>query len=252
MTRRAILNVTTTKKQDNRLQTDLVNGNFVPATSYGMGAANIFSGLYIPTAMDRDIPDPHVDLPSYRTSGVCYMRGYQERVTLVNADDTSWQWRRITFTFKGLEIMQSAVPNDGVIVQVSPQGYTRPFIDMAAGLRNRLTTIVFKGTQGRDWQDVFQAKIDTQRVTLKSDVTRIIAPKTQGGSITRRKLWYPMNANLVYNEDESGTDVSQAQLSVSSKAGMGDYYIWDLFRSNDATGTILAAQVSGTLYWHEK
>lgn len=63
-----------------------------------------------------------------------------------------------------------------------------------------------------------------------------------------------MNQNLVYDDDEAGAAEVTNRFSVDSKAGMGDYYIYDLF--SPGTGGTSTDQIvivpNSTLYWHEK
>jgi hypothetical protein len=252
VSRRRILNLTSKKKQDNRLQANYIGNTWVPVTSYGILASTITVSLYAPTVMDRDTPNPLANLPSFRDSQVCYMRGYKENVTLVTADESPWQWRRICFTMKGPSFVNQSTIQDGIAIQIAPQGYVRPFINVQPTLRDALYGYVFKGQDGRDWNDPFLAKVDTQRITLKSDITRTMHPNGEGGFIKSYHLWHPMNRNLIYNEDESGTDVLNFGYSALGKAGMGDYYIMDLFRSNQADSSAMQIQMAGTLYWHEK
>lgn len=63
-----------------------------------------------------------------------------------------------------------------------------------------------------------------------------------------------MNHNLVYDDDESGVAEASGHLSVSSKAGMGDYYIMDIFSAGLGAGAsdLLNIYANSTLYWHEK
>ena len=246
------MNVTSKKKQDNRLQANLIGGQWQPVTSYGILADTITYSLYAPTVMDRDPPNPIANLPSFRESQTVFMRGYKENVNLVTSDDSPWQWRRICFTLKGEILTSAATIDDGIAIQIAPQGYTRPFINMQNALRTRISAQIFKGTEGRDWNDPFLAKPDTQRITLKSDVTHTLHPNSEGGFIKSFHLWHPMNRNLVYAEDESGTDIQNFGYSVTGKAGMGDYYILDMFRSNISDASSMQIQMAGTLYWHEK
>lgn len=255
MTQRRILNVASTKKQDTRIQVDLQAGNFIPVGTYAMDPTVITSHLYCPTAqqpIQKNNIGVITDAPNYRATQTCYMRGYSERVRLNITDGRPWTWRRICFTLKGPALTNLALGTDGISVELAPQGYTRPFVRMGTALANGLSNIVMKGTENRDWLNIFDAKVDPSRVTIKSDVTRTVNPGSTQGKTMQYKLWYPMNKNLVYNDDEGGSDVSLSAYSTNGRAGMGDYYIWDLFRCSTSDGAVAGISLGGTLYWHEK
>jgi hypothetical protein len=62
-----------------------------------------------------------------------------------------------------------------------------------------------------------------------------------------------MNKTLVYDDDEAGGQTSQDYFSVSSKAGMGDYYVMDIFQCPNGNGSDnLTVSPEATLYWHER
>jgi len=63
-----------------------------------------------------------------------------------------------------------------------------------------------------------------------------------------------MNKTLVYNDEERGDTEESAYYSVGSKAGMGDYYVVDIFRPRvgSTTSNQLLFSPNTTLYWHEK
>lgn len=62
-----------------------------------------------------------------------------------------------------------------------------------------------------------------------------------------------MNKNLVFSNDEAGETETSDAFSTVGKAGMGDFYIYDIFQSigTDAAQH-LAFEPQATLYWHEK
>jgi len=63
-----------------------------------------------------------------------------------------------------------------------------------------------------------------------------------------------MNKNLVYDDDESGDNETTNYYSVDSRAGMGDYYIYDII--TPGAGGVASDQIlltsNASLYWHEK
>ncbi len=113
--------------------------------------------------------------------------------------------------------------------------------------------LVFKGVANVDWVDPFVAKVDTQRVTLKYDHTRVFSSGNQQGKFFQDSRWYPMNKNLLYNNDENGESEIDATFSTFAKPGMGDYYVMDIFdAASGAVGDVLQFRPEATIYWHEK
>jgi hypothetical protein len=202
--------------------------------------------------MAFDTPSPNTDLPSYRQSQTCFMRGYAETVKLNLQDGNPWEWRRICFTMKGAALLNAASASDGIRVQLDPMGYTRPVSPITLNLRTVLHNLIFKGDVARDWSSPFTAKLDTQRITVKYDKTMTLNPGNPEGMIRNFKMWHPMNANLVYQDDESGTDIIKNEFSTLGKAGMGDFYVYDMFVAGGSPAADLLIQMGATLYWHEK
>ena len=63
-----------------------------------------------------------------------------------------------------------------------------------------------------------------------------------------------MNHNLVYGDDEVGGQEATTLFSTEGKAGMGDYYVVDLFQPSFGAGEsdTLYFRPQATLYWHER
>lgn len=250
MSKRKILNVASTKKHDNMISTFIpATGNPVVGTGVTLVGNKTYRGLWCATSRDMTSNTNIPGDPALRTSNVCYMRGLKERDTFVTNSPASWRWRRICFTAKGL-VFQS--PTE---VETSSTGWARMILDFTNNASDDafLQTLLFQGAQGSDWNDPFTAKVDTTRVTLKSDVTQTFNSGNAVGKFFNRKFWYPMNKNLVYSTDETGGQVSNDYKSTLGKPGMGDYYVFDMFQcsSNSSSDTLLW-NPEATLYWHEK
>lgn len=269
MSTRAVLNKTSRKKQDNMLSFSNTNGSGI---SQAVGAGSLFvngstgyaMSVFCPTArslVTGGTTNQVVD-PCDRTSTTCFMRGFKENVRVQTSTPLPWLWRRITFTSKGPTFF-SAV-NDA-----APTNTVQPYSDTSIGMSRKwfnlqvnnspntvaaYNSVIFKGRVDYDWNDVITAKVDTTRITVKSDVTRRITTGNSSGHFSERKLWYPMNTNLVYDDDESGSSVTTNYVSTDAKAGMGDYFIVDYLVPGvgGGTGDIININSTATLYWHEK
>lgn len=198
-----------------------------------------------------------------RTSTTCFMRGYKENLRIQTSSAIPWLWRRIVFTSKGLAFSQLSSAEYAPTQQYT--GYSDTSIGMARlwfnlnANNSPLTVgtyngIIFKGTVNQDWNDVMTAKVDTTRISVLSDRTTTIKTGNQAGHFSDRKLWYPFNKNLVYDDDEAGASYTTRYYSTDAKPGMGDVFIVDyLVPGLGASATdVINLNATATLYWHEK
>ena len=266
MSNKRILNITSKKKQDNMA----VLTNTSPATPVGSTtytqSAPLLNGVdfyffpWCATARPATTSSGADGNPidnAIRTASTCFMRGLKENVEIATNNGRAWQWRRVCFTMKGddftliakagyrLDVLSSSgnqrVVNSHGRTLTAPEMI--PYVDK-----------MFKGTVGLDWTDPFTAKLDTTRISVKYDRTRILQSGNEQGILRKVKMWHPMNKNLVYDDDESGDQEITNKYSVDSKVGMGDYYVVDMIKAGTG-GTSddrMAFVPQATLYWHEK
>ena len=192
-----------------------------------------------------------------RTSSTCYMVGLSEKIEIQVSSGTPWQWRRICFTMKG-QIAAFGTTSTFAVVQETSAGITRA-VNHLPGNRNQgsqysLFEILFRGQNSSDWTDPMIAKTDNSRLTIKYDKTRTIASGNEDGMIRSYTHWHPMRKNIVYDDDEIGDKMTSQNFSAVGKAGMGDYYVVDIFRCryNASTNDQLTFTPHASLYWHEK
>lgn len=267
MSNKRVLNLTSRKKRDTMLSyTNTTVTNPVGNATYNTGPATLrgdqtYIFAWVPTA--RSLSDSagvtnSVSEISQRTSTSCYMRGLKEAVNIRTNSSNAWQWRRICFTFKGYNLY----PNDNAnntpfqyFSEVTNLGMVRTMNNLNTNTKgDRLLERMFRGSQNVDWLNVFNAPIDTTRVSVMSDRTRTIASGNDSGVLRTYKQWYPMNKNLVYNDDEVGDHMANSYLSTHGKPGMGDYYVVDFFQCSDGAdqSDLMTVLPEATLYWHEK
>lgn len=228
---------------------------YVPATKVG-----VF--VFAPTAMHLDAASL-VRHPATRTAQTIYARGLSEKIRIQTSSGLPWFHRRVCFTTKGINAFNQVSTPD------LPTEAWNPYLDTTAGLQRPMINedanamsatlsaqyaLLFKGVQGTDWNDTIIAPLDKSRVTVKFDKTWTLASGNQYGLVRERKLWHPMNHNVVYDEDENGEETSTSYYSVDSKAGMGDYYVVDFFQAGQGGGVsdLIAINLNSTMYWHEK
>ena len=212
-----------------------------------IGTGQLFS-IWCATARDRE----NDTLQNSRTATSCFMRGLKERITFSANSGRSWRWRRICFTAKGLF---SNLAGSIDSLEMSPNGWVRLLTNQDASTwGNVVKGTLFRGASGLDWYDIFDAKTDNSRLTIKYDQTRILNSGNEFGKFSHFKMWHPMNKNLVYGDDENGATDNDPLYSSLGKAGMGDYYVVDILQAGQGAtqdDTILF-NPQATLYWHEK
>lgn len=222
---------------------------------------------WIATARDLTNPSDVFGSPvqdAIRTSSRVFMRGLAENIRISTDSSMPWEWRRICFTFKGNALIQRNGTTAVVFpaLEIAPEGVVRQQVvltttastdDMLA-IANQYCEHLFEGVRGRDYTDLITAKTDTRQVTIKYDKMTVIQSPNDSGVQRTYKRWHPMNANLVYDEEEAGYTTNQSSMSVESKPGMGDYYVLDIYRPHPGAGAAdhLQIQPQSTLYWHER
>lgn len=255
ISRRRILQIATTKKQDNRLTFSNVDSPAVAPTqkSVIMVGGVTYMIPYIPTAQDRSHAVGQ-NLDHYRDSDDVYMRGYKERLRFTTNNPTSWTHRRVCFTLKGNAIINSVSATSPLWLEASPNGWVRTATQAnGTGLGTAITNEIFKGQVGVDWTNYFTAPLDTQRITVMYDKTFHYRSGNDQPHVHDVKLWHAMNKNFFYRDDEFGNNESTGVVHSSSRRGMGDYYIVDFFESlSQDTEDVAQLHYEGTLYWHER
>jgi len=263
MSNKRILNISSRKKRDTMLNwTNMTAASQSGSTTYTTAPAVITGGTALvpltawsPTARDlnRNSGAGGVVDVATRTSSTCFMRGIKESIEVQVVNGVPWQWRRIVFSCKGLYRDVGITPSFAMVQETS-NGMVRPFNQPTGQDRLNLEAIVFRGTVNIDWLDQIIAPIDTTRVTLMYDKTRTISSGNQDGVIRKYNFWHGFNKNLVYDDDEKGDSMSTTNWSVTSKPGMGDVFIIDMFRSRSGATSSdqIAVSSTATLYWHEK
>lgn len=230
---------------------------FTPSDPTLIGGGNVYNFLWCATARNGQTGRSSTDVSGIdeatRTATTCYMRGLKERAWVQTNTGLPWYWRRIVFRAKGLQNVV-AQTTTAPFVSGTTNGWRRTVAELVGVPLQNLHTILFQGNFNSDWANPLNAKVDTRRVTVMSDRTRSISAGNDRGVLRSYNQWIPMNKNLVYDDDQNGGDEDEAQFSVTSNAGMGDVYIWDMFapRSGSSNTDQLIFNPQATLYWHEK
>lgn len=264
-----ILNLTARKKRDTMMPYTNITALSQQGGAGFLNDAAIINGGYavpnailwcatgrLPQATDQSTSPAAPIYDASRTASNVFMRGLSETVQIQVSDGIPWQWRRICFTFKGINAaMPKLDTSNWSLTKQNANGYQRAIMQVPNNTyRDTLENLLFKGAKFRDWTDAMTASLDNSRVTVKYDKTRTIASGNEDGCIRKYKLWHPMNKTLAYDDDESGGGIDTQSFSVQSKVGMGDYLVADFFlpRTGSTSSNKLSFAVTSSLYWHEK
>lgn len=263
MSRKSLLNITSRKKQDTMLVvTNTTASTPVGGPQYLTQTATLVGGLtyvipWIATARDNTLSPGSggtISDKDTRTAMTCYMRGLKERIQIQTNSGMPWQWRRICFTVKGDGLTQRIESAYRLFYEDSA-GWRRLVNNIRSSNMNAaLNDVLFQGTDGKDWNNYFNAKVDRTRVTVRYDKTTSIRSGNAEGMMREYQRWHPMNHNLVYDDEEDGGGIKEQYFSTTGKAGMGDYYVVDFISagSDATTADVLTFNPQATLYWHEK
>lgn len=258
-TTRSLLNKTSQKKYDNMLSYSDVEtpGTFVQGGArLSAGVGNFYTFTWIATARPAEnftgTKGSKVDV-STRTNQTVFARGLKEKVRLQSRGGVGWSWRRICFTLKGDRILNNqSDATTSEYFRLTSDGMVRLVHQVPD---SRTVETVFQGQQGRDWENVMNAKVDNRNISVRYDKVRTIQSGNESGVSRHYNLWHPMNKNVVYEDEEAGDSMFTSAVSTESRAGMGDYYVVDFFESNvggEAGTDDLEFQPHATFYWHEK
>lgn len=242
--------------------TNTVSGSDHGSSTYFNGAATLdgahnYLFAWMPTmreARHYDNTDVSGIDASVRQSELCYMRGLKERIHIQTSNGKPWNWRRICFTMKGNDLYRYNESSYNLFTLTS-NGYARTVNSFEeSNLGAELLALLFKGEEGQDWASRYSAQADSSRLSIKFDKTWKIQSGNQYGVLQQKNLWHGMNKNLRYDTEEQGDRTVSTGFSVTSKEGMGDYYIVDLIAcgTGGTTSDFLTFQPESTLYWHEK
>jgi hypothetical protein len=226
-------------------------------------AVGVHHLLYCPSRKYM-VPNNASYLPR-RTATRTYVKGISETWTIGPADQSTWWWRRIVFSIKGLVPNADATVMSRIGAEISASsGSSRKLVDLTGEstgdyqkVYDTIQELVFQGVKTTDWSDVMLAKVDKTRINLHYDTRTVISSANDRPRPRVIKRYHAINKTLHYDDQENGLEINPLPYSVESKQGMGDILILDLFQckapdQSDATKSGLNLECSSTYYWHEK
>ena len=185
-----------------------------------------------------------------RTNTTIYARGLKERITLTTSSGLAWEWRRIVFQIKKADFQDTPDPTTSKFMRLTSNGMVR----LVTLIPNEDIFIeLFDGARNQDWLDPLNAKTNTRLIDVKYDRVKQIRSGNDLGVIKHYNMWHPINKNIVYEDEQDGDTMFTSALSTGSKAGSGDMYVVDIFRSaGGSSDDLLSYLPQSTFYWHEK
>lgn len=266
MTRRKILNISSRKKRNNMLTVSNTDpsGNLTPLSIKPLninGTQTAFV-LWNATAMNiaRDGGLNTINDESARTAQLCYMRGLKESIRIQTSSGVPWFHRRIIFRTTNPIIAGAPTYVDGSGTTTT-NGMQRLMNNLTiATAADAVTTYnatrdeLFRGMEGTDWNDTLTAKVDTTRVRVMYDRSRVMQSGNASGLVRLFKQWVPMNKNLMYEDDEAGESKASLYTSVEGLQGMGNCMVCDIYKpgAGALVGDQIRIDTEATLYWHER
>lgn len=259
MTRRSILNVTSRKKVDSMLPVVITEDmNVTPGP---WSNATPLMCLFVPNARTSRTS---ITNPAVRNASDIFAVGYKERVQITLNGGGTFMWRRVVFFLKGEDLrhgMDSSEAGNipGQLYNQTTEGGCRRVIGALEGTTNareELQAYLFRGQMGLDWSSELTAPIDTRRVTVQSDRTRVIRPGNDTGASRLYNLWYPIRRTISYEDDLESNVVGDRPFSTAGLRGIGDMYIMDVMSivtdQTEEPFTTYTFSPEGSFYWHER
>jgi len=259
MSRRRILNVTSRKKVDTMLPVVITESVVVTPGSFT--AASPLTGLFIPNARTSRTS---ITNPAVRNASDIFAVGYKEKVQIVVDGGGTFMWRRIVFYLKGEDLRGAMDSSDSgnipaqLFNQTTEGGCRRVIgpLEGSSNARQEMQAYVFRGQVDVDWANDLTAPVDTRRVTVMSDRTRVIRPGNNTGAGRLYNLWYPIRRTISYEDDMESAVVGDKPFSTAGLRGIGDMYILDIMgivnTQTTAPFTTYTFSPEGSFYWHER
>lgn len=184
-----------------------------------------------------------------RMSSTTFCRGAAERMRIEVSDGVDLTWRRIVFLFKGNPFKSNDPTGTGGQPYYidTTNAVTRWFNQMSAIQTSLLQQTLFQGEFSVDWVNVFLAPVDTDRITVLSDRTRILRAVNGSAHSHIMRQWIGVNRTLIYDDQEEAKTVTPKVTSSPSNKSCGDVYIYDIFNCDSES----SIEADMRYYWHE-
>lgn len=270
MTKRRIIDITSTKKSDTMVGLNVTQSAGVRTYEAIMGNGYNMM-LWCPTA--RYKAGMGTMSASARATDSVFWKGVSEKIHIEADTSDPWMWRRIVFEYSGgwdvgdipfqkyfaTEQDIAAIPpvaGTGVDL-TNPTGLVgvdrtnRPLEPLTATEVNFIYARIFQGQRYVDWLDPTTARVDRSELKVHSDRTRFLRSGNDARIYKNYNVYLPLNKTMSYNGQESGSLETSSALA-DKKSPMKDVFILDLFAQGSLAPGNLSFRTTATAYWHEK
>lgn len=248
------------KKYDNMLPTFIPSsGTPTPGSgvSIALSSSDPFQSqclVFIPNARDKTIPSGgDVNGISARTMTTIFSRGYRERVTLASNGVVPVRWRRICVSANAFNLTGS---NSALLgfYETTTVGMVRSLRLASLAEQGQIAIDLFRGTALKDYSTYLDAVVDTSKVNLIYDRTRVLQSTTSANWGKTYKFWYNHNRPITYNDNESGTSYNDTYISAANTQDMVviDFFSGMSYANATPTATTVNMIAEGTYFWHER
>jgi len=283
MSRRKVQDITSRKKKDTF---GPAGGGTAFLPPVGRGPAGVTGGAGLNRGYSMFAWMPFARTPqsaqqfnvlneTMRTATQCYIRGLKEKIRIQTNSPHTWEWRRVVFTYQGSALVTPEdLPTFG-IAQLSrydttpttdggAYGYIRLLPNLSdttssgatanAQIHDNFMRQMFRGTEGVDYDNPFQAKVDPDKITIYHDSKRVFRSGNDRGSMWDLSKWHGFNKYLYYNDFEEGDEMRFSNFSAEMKKSLGDVYVIDFIAPafGSTEDDSLLFNTHATVYWHEK
>ncbi|WGD01155.1 MAG: capsid protein [Genomoviridae sp.] len=265
LTRRKILEITSTKKNDTFPSMGTTVAGSADTSIPGISGAT----LWCPTFLEgtNKIVSPHI-----RNSQDVYWKGFSETFTMNTDTSDPFKWRRIVFQLEGgpnatglpvqvyvaaktdFDLEQPLAGSTAFPTNPFPIDYVwryrRAMVPMTDTEFGILSSGLFQGQSGIDYNDYLTARTDN-RIKVISDVTRHITSGNDSGIMKTYKFYTPLNKTMRYADAESGSTTA-ANGYAAMNSPLNDVYVMDYYQQLPNAPNTLTIRSQAKIYWHEK
>ena len=270
--RKAILDLTSVKKQDTMVGLNLKQSSGEPVYAVTLDSTyNVM--MWCPTFRGKG--GRGATYPQVRSQDEVFWRGISDVFHIETGSSDPWLWRRVVFTKKGgwdgsvvdftnyvtyVAEIGDVLPETGAVptnpaVLHGNERYSRPLESMPVAQYEVVFGNMFQGTRTVDFQSWMTAKIDKTKIHVMSDRKRRIVSGNDSPVMRDYKQWIPLNKRMRYPTNESGS-ITNASSGFACDGTYGnlldDVYVVDLFEQLSAAPSDIIISGQATAYWHEK
>nr|QJB18557.1 MAG: capsid protein [Genomoviridae sp.]QJB18591.1 MAG: capsid protein [Genomoviridae sp.] len=272
MSKKQILDLTSTKKHDTIVGLNLKQSSGEPVYTVSMGSGQNFM-LWCPTARFRG--GRGQNNPQVRSSDDVFWKGVSDNLHIETTTSDPWLWRRIVFTMAtpfdlgDVDVTNyttvaldaddvlpptGQVPNNPASLEGIAR-YARTLEELPVAQYEVVTDRIFEGVREVDYHGFSNAKTDKTEIHVLSDKTKRIVSGNDSPVMKDYKHYIPLNKRMRYTSTESGS-ITQGNSQFAGDGTFGnmlhDVYILDYFEQLGTAPGYVNISANSKVYWHER